>query len=183
MPEGSWGDETGEGGPRRYPIQPGQGYFEAGTTGDGRQVLMGLLAPNLVAVFFDGSGVLIGHESRRLAFLQPSGVIVDGEPIEGTLGSCDIFDERIPARITAWQQELPFRPATIRVRRFRLHELGVGIEDHPDHFGWILDDPQSSDEEKDDVRDSMRLWEADGQFVLHWGDDYWLDDTGEVTSS
>lgn len=183
MPEGSGDNGTSEGGSHLYPIQPEQGYFEAGMTGDGRQALMGLNCPNLVAIFFDASGDLISHESRRLELLQRSGVIVDGEPIEGMVGYYDIYDERIPPRIVAWQEELQFRSATIRVKRFRLDELGIGIEDYPSHFGEILDDPKASDEEKDDVRGSMRLWDADGQFVLHWGNDYWLDDSGEVTSS
>jgi hypothetical protein len=26
-------------------------------------------------------------------------------------------------------------------------------------------------------------WHAEGQFVLWWGNDYWLDGDGEVTSS
>jgi hypothetical protein len=40
-----------------------------------------------------------------------------------------------------------------------------------------------SDEERADVRESMQLWDADGQFVLYWGNDYWLDDSGEVVAS
>jgi hypothetical protein len=183
MPDRSGGDATGNAGAHLYEIQPEQGYFDAGMTGDGRQVLMGLYCPDLVAIFFDASGALISHEARRLEFLQRSGVIVDGEPIEGLVGYYDIYDERIPPRIVAWQEELEFRPATIRVKRFFLEELGIGIEHYPSHFGEILDDPGTSDEEKDDVRDSMRHWDADGQFVLHWGNDYWLDDSGEVTSS
>lgn len=174
---------TSEGISRLYPIRPGQGYFDAGMTGDGRQVLMGLYCPDLVAIFFDASGDLISREARHLEFMRPSGVIVDGNPIEGMVRYYDIYDERIPPRIVAWQEELEFRPATIRVKRFFLGGPGIGIEDYPSHFGEILDDPSVSDEEKDDVRDSMRLWDADGQFVLLWGNDYWLDDSGEVTSS
>jgi hypothetical protein len=183
MPDESGDNGTSGGGPRQYPIRPEQGYFDAGMTGDGRQVLMGLYCPDLVAIFFDASGDLICHEARHLEFLQRSGVIVDGEPIEGMVGYYDIYDERIPRRIVAWQGGLQFRSTTIRVKRFFLGELGIGIEDYPSHFGEILDDPGSSDEYKDDVRDSMRLWDADGQFVLHWGNDYWLDDSGQVTSS
>ena len=67
--------------------------------------------------------------------------------------------------------------------QFFIPELGIGIEDYPDHFGEILDDPDSSDDEKADVRDSMETWDADGQFVLNWGNDYWLESTGEVVSS
>jgi hypothetical protein len=36
-----------------YTIRPDQGYFRCGMTGDGRQVLMGLYCPDLVALFFD----------------------------------------------------------------------------------------------------------------------------------
>ena len=171
------------GGAQLYPIRPDQGYFSAGMTGDGRQVLMGLHCPDLVAIFFDTPGALLGHEARQLEFLQRSRVLVDGEPIEGLVGVYDIHDERIPPRLAAWQVEMGFKPATIRVNRFAIPGLGIGIEDYPDHFGDILDDPEASDEEKADVRESMRLWDADGQFVLLWGNDYWLAGDGEVVSS
>ncbi len=62
---------TSEGVSRLYPIRPGQGYFDAGMTGDGRQVLMGLYCPDLVAIFFDASGDLISHEARHLEFMRP----------------------------------------------------------------------------------------------------------------
>jgi hypothetical protein len=29
----------------------------------------------------------------------------------------------------------------------------------------------------------MELWDEDGQFVLLWGNDYWLDGSGRVVSS
>jgi hypothetical protein len=150
---------------RLYSIRHDQGYFDAGMTADGRRVLMGLYCPYLVAIFFDSSGNLLGHEVRRLEFLQRSSVIVDGEPIEGMVGVYNIYDERIPPRIVAWQDEMGFRPATIRVKQF------------------FLDDPEASDAEKDGVRESMRRWDAEGMFILYWGNDYWLDGTGEVESS
>lgn len=166
-----------------YAVQPDQEYFDAGKTIDGRQVLMGLYCPEIVAIFFDASGNVIGHEARRLEFLRKSSVIVDGEPIEGMVGVYDIYDERIPARIVAWQEELGYRPDTIRVKRFFLEELGIGIEDYPAHFDEVLADPAESGAEKEQVRESMRLWDADGQFVLYWGNDYWLNEFGEVVSS
>lgn len=145
MPDGSGGDVRGEAGSLLYPIQPKQGYFDAGMTGDGRQVLMGLHCPDLVAIFFGPSGDLIRHDARRLEFLQRRSVIVDGESVEGMVGAYDIHDERIPSRVVAWQEELEFRAATIRVKRFFQHELGIGFEDYPAHFGEILADPRASD--------------------------------------
>jgi hypothetical protein len=154
-----------------YPIQPDQGYFDAGTASDGRQALMGLYCPDLVAIAFDQAGDLLGCERRHLEFLHQRG------------GVYDIYDERIPPRLLAWQEEMGFRSATIRVRRFFLDDLWIDIEDYPDHFGEILEDPEALDEEHDENRGSMRTWDAEGQFVLLWGNDYWLDGTGEVVSS
>ena len=168
---------------RIYSIQPEQGYFDAGVTGDGRQILMGLYCPALVGIFFDAAGKLINHETRHLEFLQASNVVVDGKPIEGLVRNYDIDDKRIAPRMRVWQKELVFRPATIRVMRFFLTELAIGIADYPEYFSEILDDARASDEEKSDVRDSVRHWDADGQFVLRWGNDYWLDRAGEVVSS
>lgn len=71
----------------------------------------------------------------------------------------------------------------IKVKKFFTQQPYIGIEDYPSHFGEILSDPQECDEEKSDIRDSMRLWDKDGQFVLQWGNDYWLNDSGRVVSS
>ena len=170
---------------RLYTIGHDQEYLDVGKAKDGRKILMGLYCPDLVAIFFDASGDLLGHEERRLEFLQPESVtvIVDGQAVGGREGGYNIYDERISSRIEAWREELGFHPEPIRVKRFFLDDLGIGIGDYPDHFGEILGDPGASEEEKDDVRDSMRLWDDDGQFVLHWGNDYWLDDGGEFVSS
>jgi hypothetical protein len=78
---------------------------------------------------------------------------------------------------------MSFQPATIRVRKFFSDEHYIGIEDYPSHFHEILSDPDSDEEEKADVRESMVLWDKDGQFVLQWGNDYWLDGSGHVVSS
>jgi hypothetical protein len=166
-----------------YTIRPDQGYFCCGTTGDGRQVLMGLYCPDLVAFFFNTAGDFLGHESRHLEFLQRNSVIVDGVPIEGLVANYDIYDVRIAPRFRAWQGELDFRDLTIRVKKFSEPILRIGIEDEPDHFGEILEDPNSSEEDKAEVGESIAVWYGDGQFVLFWGNDYWLDATGEVVSS
>ncbi len=166
-----------------YTIRPDQGYFHCGITGDGRQVLMGLYCPDLVALFFNTAGDYLGHEERRLEFLQRNDVIVDGVPIEGLVAFYDIYDQRIDPRLRAWQAELGFRDLADRVKKFSVPTLGIAIEDEPDHFREILEDPETSEEEKADVRDSMADWYEDGQFVLLWRNDYWLDSTGEVVSS
>ena len=161
-----------DGAKRRYRIQTHDSYgFYAGTTPDGRQVLMGLLCPNLVAFTFDADGTLLGTDERPVPFFQ------------GVRPPYDIYDQRLPPLIEAWQREMSFQPATITVTRFFNLPLYVGIMRYPSHFEEILLDPEEDEDEKDEIRESQRSWDAEGMFVLQWGNDYWLNAAGEVESS
>jgi hypothetical protein len=157
---------------RRYPIKSDETYFLfAGTTSDKQQVLMGLACPNLVAFRFDLEGTLLTTEQRPVSFFQ------------GVTPPYDIYDERIPPLIETWKKEMRLRAAKIKVKKFFSQEHYIGIEDYPSHFQEILTAPDADDGEKADIRESMTLWDKDGQFVLQWGNDYWLDKSGEIVSS
>ena len=157
---------------RRYAIQTHDSYgFYTGLTPNDEQVLMGLFCPDLVAFYFDREGNLLRTDRRPVPFFQ------------GVTPPYNIYDKRIPPLIKAWQKEIGFRSATIQVKKFFSHKPYIGIEDYPAHFQEILSDPDADEEEKADVRDSMVSWDKDGQFVLQWGNDYWLDESGEVVSS
>jgi hypothetical protein len=157
---------------RLYPINSHGSYdFYAGVTADKTQVLMGLFCPDLVAFFFDPEGDLIKVETRPLPFFQH------------VPPPYDIYDGRIQLLLDDWMSDLGIQPTTIRVKRFFSQELCIGIEDYPGHFQEILSDSEASKEEKDDIVHSMTLWDQDLQFVLLWGNDYWLDESGYVVSS
>lgn len=157
---------------KRYAIQPhGGGDSYTGLTASTDQVLMGLLCPNLVALFFDAEGDLLRADQRPVPFFQ------------GVNPPFHIYDKRIWPLIEAWQKDLGFQPATIKVNRFFSQDHCVGIEDYPTHFHEALSDPAEGEEEKSAVRESLKLWDKDGLFVLWWGKDYWLDESGEVNSS
>lgn len=79
---------------RTYPIQS-SAYWCAGHTGDGRQVLLGLLCPNLVAYFFNELGNLIDIQHQYLAFLDAS------RPPDRPY---DTYDPRIKPRQDSWEQ-------------------------------------------------------------------------------
>jgi hypothetical protein len=167
-----------------YPIRTEESYLlHTGFTSDNRQVLMGLYCPDIVAIFFEQNGSLLEAQKRRLSFLKPD---------EGVY---DIYDPRITDELLSWQTELGFQPGTIRVKRFFVWDNpefssdlpwmrnGIGIQDYPDHFAEILGDPNALEEEKEALQKSLEPWEADGQFVLWWGNDYWLNREGEFVSS
>src|SRR5262249_16937227 len=145
---------------RRYPIKSHKYYgFYAGLTSDGRQVLMGLSCPSLVAFFFDTEGELLSVEQRPVDIFQ------------GATPPYDIYNARIQALIREWKTDMGFQRATIKVKKFFSEELYIGIEDYPSHFDEILSDPEEDEEEKQSIRDSMKSWDEDEQFVLQWGND------------
>ena len=157
---------------RLYAIQPHDYYFfHTGVTPAEEQLLMGLYCPNLIAFRFDVEGNLLGTEQRQVPFFQ------------GVTPPYNIYDNRIPPLMETWKNEMRFREATIKVKKFFSREPYIFIEDYPSHFLEILSDPNADEEEKADIRDSMKLWDKDGQFVLQWGNDFWLDETGEVVST
>ncbi len=157
---------------RRYPILSQECYgFFAGVTANQQQVLMGLLCPDLVALFFDPEGNLLSTEHRPVEFFQ------------GIAPPYNIHDQRIPGLIKQWQGELGFRATIINVKQFYSKQLLVGIDNYPSHFEEILSDPSECEEEKESVRAEMAEWDDQGQFVLGWGNDYWLDSSGDVISS
>ena len=162
---------------RRYAIQSHEGYFfYTGVRPNNEQVLMGLFCANLLVAFhYDLEGNLLRIDQRPIPLFQ---------------GVKPPYDKRIPLLIEEWQTAMGLwqtamglQCSTIKVKKFFSHELHIGIEDYPSHFHEILSDPASDDGEKADVRESMELWDKDGQFVLLWENDYWLDESGEVVSS
>lgn len=157
---------------KRYAIQSNDEYgFCTGLIAGDEQVLMGLLCPNLAAFHFSREGDLLRRSQRPLPFFQ------------AVAPPYDIDDKRISPLIETWQKEMELRPATIVVKKFFLREPFTGIEDYPVHFHEVLSDATSSAEEIANFRASMEAWRKEGKFVLHWGNDCWMDASGKVESS
>jgi len=173
--------------------------FYTGTIADGRQVLMGLLCPKLVAVFFDADGNLLQVESRPLSRLPPrQGAIgVSWETDVGVLslegvrpGPYQVYDPHFQAALTrdlaAWKREIQFQDAPITVREFFLDDRFLGIRRLPDHLQEFKENPDNvakDEEERRGLEDRIREWESLGQFVLLWGEDYWMSRDGDVEST
>ena len=114
---------------------------------------------------------MLGIEQRPLSFFQ------------AVKPPYDIYDSRVLESIEAWKTEMNFRGATIKVKKFFSQELYVGIQDYPPDFDDTLSNPKSSDEEKRSARESIKMWKKEREFVFWWGNDYWLDKSGEVVAS
>ena len=73
-----------------------------------------------------------------------------------------------------------FERGAIRVKPFKIPEIGLELRPLYDMQVDYLDDPERYDEEE---RESIRLWIEGGCSELLFGNDYWLGDDGGVTSS
>jgi hypothetical protein len=155
-------NQVAEAPPRLYTLRANEGYFDAGVTADGRQVLMAAFYPATFAIFFAADGTHVDYQERANAVHAP--------------------DE---AALRAWQAELGFTPRTIRVHKFEVSEIGVGIDDLPWHMQEFVEDPDAQEDpvERDALARSLVKWVDSGSFVLYWGNDLWVDASGHVTSS
>jgi hypothetical protein len=166
---------------RLFPLNfrdVGAGGPVTGVCADGRQVVMGLLCPNLVAYFFDANGNLLGDENR--SWNHPA-------PRKGA-GPYQIYDEAFQSALAAqfqeWQQTLGFSLCAIRVREFLDERHPVGIELFPDSLQPTVDEWQSMNEqEQQDVQQAQTKWKVSGTFVWWWAEDYWIKPDGTVGSS
>lgn len=146
-----------------FPIQGYEEEFCTGTCADGRQVVIGLLEPQLRAYFFDPQGNLLGKEHRPYQ-----------KPIKWGDNSA-IYNE--------WQRELGFLSGTIHVRGFFDSEEDVGIELIPQHLQpeEIAAEPDA--ELRGFLEETRAGWLLEDNFVWWWAKDYWMTPDGEVEST
>jgi len=162
----------GQASSRLYPIKSHEEYsFFTGFTLGNQQLLMGLLCPSMVAIRFDSDGNLLRIEERPVPFFQ------------GVEPPYNIYDDRIPSLIADWQKEMAFQPAAIKVKKFFSQVPYAEIEDYPNHLREALNDPRASKVQQSEITESIRQWEVEGDFVLWLGNEYWLNNAGEVVST
>jgi hypothetical protein len=163
-------------GPRLYPLGPDNGYFAAGVSADGRQILMAFFWTGLVALFFDASGAFIEEKVRPLPLEPPR------HPRSGCYFYTPEFEAAVSGALQRWQAEIGFTARLIRVRRFSCN--GLRIEDRPVHYEEFLSNRALwRPEELEPMRNEIEDWDRRGCFVLYWGNDLWLNGRGEVESS
>lgn len=151
---------------RLYPVKTNEDYnFYCGRLADGRQALATLdVRLLLVVTLFDSAGNLLGEEQRNLADGYPEGDLADlPEYLQGDFG---------------------FKSGMICVREFATDR--VAIFPLPAHYREFVHHPETSsfdDAQRERFPVYIKEWIENEEFVLLWGNDYWLDKNGEVTSS
>jgi hypothetical protein len=168
--------ERDESGDLLFPIRSAPGrYFYAGHLPDGRQALIARsVYGQLIAAMFDRRGNLI--QVIHQALPSPP-VLPDSDEIR-EVDETD-FQEYL-------QRKFGFSPGLIRIKEFRLPNEMFAVYHLPEHYREFLENPSSpffGEEERQAFPDLIRQWNQLGQFVLEWGNDFWLDSTGEVIAS
>jgi hypothetical protein len=159
-----------------YRIQSCPDRYWTGTVYGDRQVVMGLMYPELVVVLFDSEGNLLEIQTRLLHFkaksMGPNGpYLLGGEE----------FERKLDIQLSSWQSEMGFQEGTISVKPFWSSEYWTGIEDIPQGSREMLENIEEieDEEEMQDFLDSMDRWKQEGNFVFWWCKDYFVNRDGE----
>jgi hypothetical protein len=149
----------------------GDSDFYTGTAPDGRQVLMGICGDEVVALWFDASGVFLDVQTSPVP------------RAEGAWGEAAL--RPLFQRALEWQREIAFEPGPIRVRGFFLPPPHlIGIQQYPDWIEQFRTEPEIwPEEEWDEMRASIADWEEQESYVLWWAKDYYMTKDGEVKST
>ena len=150
--------------------------FQTGLTKDGRQVVMGLLCPNLVAYFFSADGVLLDPERRLWNY--PASRMEGNGPFKTHDRE---FMRRLAKQMAEWKREIGFSSKAIRVEQFFDEEGYVGIEMVPEflaNLDWCEDE-----EEREETERQRQEWVEQGKFVFYWAKDYHMTADGAVEST
>jgi hypothetical protein len=159
-----------------FPIRSApERYFYAGHLPEQRQALIARsVYGQLIAAIFDAAGNLgqiVHQELPSPPVLPNSGEIREVDE--------DGFQEYL-------RREFGFSPGLIRIKEFRLPAELFAVYHLPEHYRMFLECPNSPAFDEEDRRalpGLIRQWNEWGQFVLEWGNDFWLDSTGEVVAS
>lgn len=170
---------------RLYPLVSDGSYkFFTGILPDETQVI----------VFWDYTGRVRG--SDQVVFLRFSNLgdyqgfqkLTLQEPVTSGVS----IEERKRIVHEALKAEFDFSPRLIRVKRFAETAWDISIEplvalseefiENPDEF-FGDQEPGSREALKEEELEFLKRWFEEKQFVFNCGNDFWVDDTGEVTDS
>lgn len=154
-----------------YPIRDAGQYFFTGRTSTNDQILFGIIAEDggleVACVWFDSGGRFLRFHTERVT-ARPGQTAEDAAQIQ----------------LAEFQDGCGYRPEAIHVERFSVPGRFIRIDDIPEHYQKFLSDPsQYEPERQEELAGDIRKWVDDGDFVLWWGEDYYVDKEGEVVSS
>jgi hypothetical protein len=153
-----------------YKLKGEPEHFVTGRLPSGAQWLMSVVHPHLVAVEFDAQGNYVRAHARAMpcdAGRSPGEQVPD-DWMRGW------------AALNAWASETGLARTTIAVKQFSLPEYDLRIQELPPVWQELLESSGGPDEE---AREEIENWKKADLFVLVWGNDYEIDQAGNVVST
>lgn len=159
-----------------FPIRSSPAdYFYAGHLPGNRQTLIARsVHGQMIAAMFDEGGNLMQFIHEEL----PSPPVLPESEVIREVDEDDFQDYL--------QRQFGYTPGLISIKEFCLPQEPFAVYHLPQDYREFLKNPNSSaidDEQRRDFPVLIQRWIESGQFVLEWGNDFWLDSTGEVVAS
>jgi hypothetical protein len=154
--------------------------FETGTA-QGKQLLLATNVVDVLLHWFAPGGEFLAMERIPIdpATLPPGHrQWLDGKVIaEGFR-----WEERVKRQLAALKEQLGFVPCEIAIRKFESEE--ACIYDLPGEYVQFLENPEAySEEDRQAFEGYIQRWRQAKDFVLEFCNEYWMNASGEVTSS
>jgi hypothetical protein len=160
-----------------FPVQGdwGRGLY-AGCLPDGRQALIACAyyTGEMIMAVFNRQGDLAGVVRQELP--SPRELLAAG-------ATAAVYRDDYHEYL---QDAVGLSRGLIRIKAFDMRADGFSLYHLPKHYQSFLEnpaDPSFDDEERQAFPGSIEQWIEQGNFVLEWGNDYWLDSTGEIIAS
>jgi hypothetical protein len=149
-------------------------YFYTGLIHGNLQAITGIQLPELILIEFGLKGDYIRIVTKELE-------LETGRSDQDSYG---ITEEDALEQLLTWQNEIEFLSAAITVKKFFLPDRWIGIKDLPDHYQEVLDRPQDPNDERDkQLREDIRRWMENGDYVFYWDEEYYISKEGDIESS
>lgn len=157
-----------------YPLQSHSPYWFHVGRSEAKQTIMGLLGKKFCIMVFSDKGDLIEVQERSLT-APPS-------PSRGA-DELDWLQEIVEREVVQVRTQQGLMDETIHVKRFRLPKLQAGIDDLPDDLQEYLANRGLSAPTEEDLEEALEGWKEESLFVFWWGQSFYVDSEGAVTSS
>lgn len=158
-----------------YSLQSHPSYWFHVGRSETQQAIMGLVGMKFYVIVFSDMGDLIEIQERPVVPPPPATFRHEGELDDWLYG----FVDREVMQVRT-QQGLA--DEAIHVKRFRLPKLRAGIDDLPDDLQEYVTRTPSSPAE-DDLEEALEGWKEESLFVFWWGQSFYMNGEGAVTSS
>jgi hypothetical protein len=160
-----------------YPIQNDANYFWTGRDLQNDQVILGLLAPDVVVYHFDGEGKYMRKEVISLAHPPTK------EQYTGIYRLDSEFMTQFSSELDEIKSRVGYRPGAVSIQSFFDPTHHVGLMAYPSTYQEFLDFPERfSEQQKKAYGLHLEKWTNDRNFVFCWAEEYWMNHQGEIES-